>query len=96
MSHDVLEVLKKLPEVCYTRLPSTGETVIIKRGVVGYFPITTALTPEELNEGVSPEQVMAMEVGSMNGWHVPGADPDVCRELMAKAAARLATLRKAR
>lgn len=35
---DVLEILKKLPELCATFNMVDGEPIIIKRGVMGYYP----------------------------------------------------------
>lgn len=36
----------------------------------------------EMNKraGVTPEQAEAMQIGSMFGWEVPGADPDMHRK----------------
>lgn len=57
-----------------TTLPSNPAKVIaIKHGVEGYFP-QDHLTPENLPE--LPERVVeAFLIGSIMGWHVPGADP---------------------
>lgn len=74
-----------LPRECYSTVPSTGELIILKRGKKGYFQ-TTEDTGDKLQNqkiaefnnhirGISPAQVMAMEVGSMFGFDVPGADP---------------------
>jgi len=71
--------LHRLPELCYTTLPSNPAQVIaIRRGVPGYYPIETALTAEELNgdADISAAQVSAMLAGSLFGWEVPGADPE--------------------
>lgn len=79
--------LSKLPETCYTVSDYSKELIQIKRGVKGYFasPLS-ALAVEEnraladkLNAelGVSKAQEQAMFIGSMFGWHVPGADPDM-------------------
>lgn len=97
---DVLETLKKLPELCYTVLKSDpNQLIAIKRGVVGYYPIHKPLPfntaakewAKKLNgDAVTTEQVEAMENGSMFGWEVPGADPDFVREQWAKVAARKA------
>lgn len=84
---DVLLTLKKLPLQCFTTNRATGQTIGIRRGVMGYYPIVTPLTPEELNVGVTKYQVTAMENGSMFGWEIPGADPDYLEEMDKKRAA---------
>lgn len=68
--------MNNLPEMCMSLLHGTGEPIIIKRGKSGYYPYHG--DPDDFNKsaGVTPAQVAAMEVGSMFGWHVPGADPD--------------------
>lgn len=49
----------------------------IKRGHMGFWPISTDATADDLNEsmGVSEAQREAMHFGSMFGWGSPGADP---------------------
>jgi hypothetical protein len=86
-----LEVENKLPELCYVKIPGgePGRRVgIIKRGEAGYYLTDYDNSKasqdvieefvDEMNEalGVSHEQATAMLVGSMWGWHLPGADPD--------------------
>jgi len=80
---DVLTTLKKLPEICLTRSKTTGTVIAIRRGEIGFYPIQTRLTPEEFNQrrGISPDQVEAMENGSLLGWEVPAADPDIVKRL---------------
>lgn len=74
-----------LPDLCYTVMKTTGELVVLKNGEEGCFR-TSYNTPDpaknkELADylnaklDVTPAQVQAMEVGSMFGWHLPGADP---------------------
>lgn len=74
-----------LPELCYSVHESTGELIVIKRGECGYHA-TDYSTPDKernveladhLNDklGVDMWQRQAMEVGSICGWDVPGADP---------------------
>ena len=69
--------LSKLPPRCFARLPSTGEIIAIIRGEAGYRPVVTVQTVEQLNaslpEPPTPEQVEALLVGSIFGWHVPAA-----------------------
>ena len=74
-----------LPELCFSVLPDTGDLVCIKRGERGYYPSDWNTDSREQNVelanynnarlGVSDAQRRAMEVGSMYGWQVPGADP---------------------
>ena len=74
-----------LPEMCYSTLQTTGQLICIRRGERGYSPTEwdtgdaerNAEEADRLNErlGVTPAQRMAMEIGSMAGWEVPGADP---------------------
>ncbi|MEI3579082.1 MAG: hypothetical protein V8Q30_03335 [Acutalibacteraceae bacterium] len=72
---DVLLHLSSLP----------ADLICIRRGETGYYPSDwdtgdkeqNVELADQLNEqlGVSPIQRQAMEVGSMCGWDVPGADP---------------------
>jgi hypothetical protein len=75
---DVLATLQKLPELCAALHPSDGSKIVIRRGVPGYTHAHPRIDVDEFNreEGVTPAQVEAMLVGSLFGWHVPGADPD--------------------
>lgn len=73
--------LAKLPELCYSVNPLDESVILIKRGETGYFPGKTGhradLVPFlNARMGVTPAQRVAMEIGSMMGFHVPGADPD--------------------
>ena len=85
--NDVLTTLLKLPDVCYALLPSTGEIIGIRRGEMGYVPLTLSHPPydrrsnqeriDDLNLGVATRvHVEAMLNGSMFGWETPAADPD--------------------
>ena len=79
------KLAESLPELCFSVLPSTGELICIKRGESGYYRSDWNTNDKEKNIelsdynndrlGVTPEQRQAMEVGSMAGWDVPGADP---------------------
>lgn len=74
-----------LPELCFSTLLIGGDLICIKRGETGYYPSERDTGDKEqnveladqLNEqlGVTMWQRKAMEVGSMCGWDVPGADP---------------------
>ena len=74
-----------LPELCFTVIKSTGELACIKRGEMGYYRSDWNTSDRAQNEelaaeqnerlGVTEAQRRAMEVGSMCGWNVPGADP---------------------
>lgn len=74
-----------LPELCFSTLLTSGDLICIKRGEAGYLPSEwdtgdkekNVELADQLNEqlGVTMWQRKAMEVGSMCGWDVPGADP---------------------
>lgn len=74
-----------LPALCFATLPSTGELICIKRGEIGYYPSSWSTDDKQRNKeiadynnerlGVTVEQRLAMESGSMGGWDIPGADP---------------------
>ena len=76
-----------LPDMCFSVLPGTGELICIKRGESGYYPSDWNTPDKERNieiaddanesMGVTPAQRQAMEIGSMFGWDVPGADPGI-------------------
>ena len=72
--------MKTLPEQSFYALPSTGETILIKRGEDGYYPQDSLKDRDvnELNEilGVTKGQAEAMFNGSMHGWHTKSADPN--------------------
>jgi hypothetical protein len=84
---------EKAPELCYVliRGAKPGKRIgIIKRGESGYY-LTDFDSAEASDDvardcvkhfnkklGVSPAHAEAMEIGSMFGWHVPGARPEFC------------------
>ncbi len=80
-----LKLAEGLPDLCFSTLASTGELICIKRGESGYYlsewntddPAENKELAELNNQylGVTDAQRQAMEVGSMVGWEVPGADP---------------------
>lgn len=88
---DVVPTLLKLPRMCLAYLPGTREVTAIRRGVSGYYPIRTRLTPEDYNErhGITADEVEAMQNGSAFGWEIPAADPDIVRALRERDARRV-------
>ncbi len=72
---ELLHVLQDLPPMCALKHPSDGTTILVKRGVVGYWPFDA--DPDVLNErwGVTPRQREAMRHGSMFGFECPAGDP---------------------
>lgn len=75
----------RLPEMCYSTLPSSGEIIVINKDEKGYRPYTHQFQDRNTNRemcnqmnknlGVSKRQEAAMAAGSMFGWNVPGANP---------------------
>ena len=71
--------------MCFSTLKDTGELICIRRGETGYYHSDFNSSDKEANIeaadynnerlGVTPAQRQAMEIGSMFGWDVPGADP---------------------
>lgn len=60
----------------------TGETILIKRGENGYYQTADQRPADDLNAkiGVTKNEAEAMFVGSMFGWNVPGARPEIYDE----------------
>lgn len=83
------ENIAKLPEMCFAKCLRTNTLIRIKAGESGYYKteqpplhILGDMTIDEYidyrNErlGVTKIQREAMEVGSMFGWEIPGANVD--------------------
>lgn len=87
---DAQRTAHDLPLMCWSRLKSTNQIVMLKYKETGYWPYDAGDHPgqdvqqivDALNQkaGISKAQVAAMEAGSMFGWHVPAADPRVYDE----------------
>ena len=81
----VIPLRASLPNQCYVFVQSENKIGIINKGEMGYTesksgndrPSENRAMVNKLNEqlGVSKAQYAAMKVGSMFGWHTPGADP---------------------
>ena len=80
-----MEKRNELPEVCFSVLPGMGNLIILKRDETGYYPSEWDTGNKAENAqiadlhnaaaGINPAQVSAMQIGSMCGFHVPGANP---------------------
>ena len=76
---------ERLPDMCYSTLPSGGPLILLKRGESGYFQTDWNQNDLEKNRhladyfnqkrGISKAQEEAMSFGSLFGWDKPGADP---------------------
>ena len=79
------KIAEGLPEMCFSVHECTGELICIRRGEKGYHTSDWSTNDRERNAeladmhnerlGVDMWQRKAMEIGSMCGWDVPGADP---------------------
>ena len=68
--------LAKLPAQCAARCPTSRKPILIVAGELGFHPIAPDdFDVDEFNQrsGVTHAHVDAMLVGSMSGFHVPGA-----------------------
>ncbi len=71
-----------LPSWCFAKHYTAGTLTVVTRDEMGHNPFFGYPIPmeniDEANKmiGVTTEQSQAMQVGSMFGWHVPGADPN--------------------
>lgn len=81
-----VRVARNLPLLAAAWLEGTGDPVLILRGEPGYIPFPEITDPEAWNRsrGVTPAQAEAMQVGSMYGWDVPGANPRAWAHLNAR------------
>ena len=78
---------ERLPDMCYSLLPSDGSLICIQRGENGYHVSADSLDKPGLNRymadyrnrcrGITKAQEQAMCFGSMFGWDKPGADPKI-------------------
>lgn len=81
--YEIKDTFEGLPEACWIEHPMRKELVVVKRGVMGFFPQKEDVLPYDievkdyLNEGlgVTKAQEKAMEKGSMFGWDVPASNP---------------------
>ena len=77
----------ELPETCLATLPGMGDLIVIKRGETGYYRSDWETGDKAKNQeianfhnskcGITPAQVEAMRAGSIFGFHVPGASPQM-------------------
>ena len=77
----------ELPETCFATLPGQGDLIILKRGETGYYRSDWETGDKNQNQeiadlhnrqcGITPAQVMAMQVGSIAGFQAPGANPQI-------------------
>lgn len=81
--------MDKLPFRCYAVNQLDGKVILLEKGMSGYYPTTNIEAGSReanqelvdmLNKNITKAQVAAMYCGSMFGWNVPGADPDMYDE----------------
>ncbi|MGA9867265.1 MAG: hypothetical protein WBQ75_12610 [Acetobacteraceae bacterium] len=73
----------RLPPVCYIRHVTTGETVLIRRGVAGWESANTPCSPACLNARLprppTEDEIAAMRYRSLIGWKTPACNPATWR-----------------
>lgn len=74
------EIFSELPLYCVTKSLMDKKTIILKRGMKGYYDAKAIGFHESADaynkrNNITPAQIEAMQFGSMFGWNVPGADP---------------------
>ena len=90
--------LDTMPRYCISRLPGDESPILIVLGESGYYPLRrhsggfwllAGETPESWNaaRGITACHAEAMQMGSMFGWDVPGADPTTWAEHQEKLGA---------
>lgn len=74
----------KLPELCYDVHDLTGQPVILKRGETGFYETDwpalhaeAVVASKNAALGVTDAQRQAMKAGSLFGFHIETADPDL-------------------
>lgn len=75
--------LEDLPRMAVVKNPSTDELVIIQRGHTGYWPLPDSYTQEDINkinEGIDDATLEAMQHGSVFGFDLPIANPELYRD----------------
>ncbi|RWN60165.1 hypothetical protein [Mesorhizobium sp.] len=58
---------------------TTGETILVKERETGFWPAPLIEDPRAFNarKGHTVQEVAAAYVGSMFGWRIPGAMPEI-------------------
>lgn len=80
MIENIKNNIQKLPTYCYAVHPHTKKPIVLFRGFVGFFETTFDLKDTmEINcfLNITKQQIQAMLIGAMFGFHVRGADPDI-------------------
>jgi hypothetical protein len=78
-----VKMFKGLPEMCYSTLETTGESILLKRGESGYWLLDYIVDEDVMNNrlNVTKAQAEAMKIGSMISWDCPGADPEMYSDI---------------
>jgi hypothetical protein len=68
------------PDIAAVIHPTDGAIVLVRRGQIGFWPApmlvdTTAAELFNRRQGITPAMRQSMQIGSVFGWNVPGADP---------------------
>jgi hypothetical protein len=72
----VHQILDDLPELCLLKSLTDGETIAVRKGELGFWPMAGRDAAQfNTRQGITPAQVEAMRAGSMFGFDVPAADP---------------------
>lgn len=90
-ANNLRENINKLPEACAIYHIVTKKPVILQLGEKGYYPadyLNSADKMQAFNQAHKADAAMiaAMELGSIAGFEVPGADPDLWRTKWIKGA----------